>query len=89
MMTEIQKTERARRRVEAMTGFYVHTTVYIAVLAGLTLLNWMSGEVWWVQWVFAGWGLGLVLHWALVFGGLGERVTTWQLRKMYRLRSQM
>ena len=88
-MTEAQKIERARRQVEVLTGFYIHAAIFAVVLTGLTAVNWFSGSDWWVQWVVVGWGLGLGLHAALVFGGLNERVTAWQLRKIHRLRRQM
>lgn len=88
-MTEAQKIALARRKVEAITGFYIHAGVYAIVLAGLFAVNYFSDADWWVQWVAVGWGLGVALHAALVYGRLNDRVTAWQLRKIHRLRSQM
>ena len=88
-MTEAQKIARAKRQVEVLTGFYIHAGVFAAVLAGLFLINAATGSDWWVQWVAVGWGVGLALHAALVYGGMGDRITNWQMRKIYRMKSQM
>ncbi|MFW2390387.1 MAG: 2TM domain-containing protein, partial [Polyangiales bacterium] len=34
---------------------------YVVVNSGLFLIDIMSGPGWWVQWVLAGWGVGLAL----------------------------
>ncbi len=88
-MTEAQKIARAKRRVEVLTGFYIHAGVFAVVLAGLFVINMVTESDWWVQWVLIGWGIGLAAHAALAFGGLGDRITQWQMRKIYRLKSQM
>lgn len=85
-MTEAQKIDRARRQVEAMTGFYVHAAVFAAVLIGLFIVNATTDSDWWVQWVAIGWGAGVALHYTLVNGSLSSRVTNWQLRKIHELR---
>jgi hypothetical protein len=89
MLTETQKTARAQRRVQILTGFYIHIAVYVVVLAGLLAINLVSGAEWWVQWAAAGWGLGILLHALLVFGRLGDRITNWQMRKVYQMKSRM
>jgi biotin transporter BioY len=89
MLNEAQKIARAKRKVEALTGFYIHAFIFAAVIVGLVALNITSGDPWWVHWVAIGWGLGIALHATLVWGRLGERITAWQLRKVYRLKSQM
>lgn len=88
-MTEAQKIARAKQRVEVLTGFYIHAGVFAAVLAGLFVINMVTDSDWWVQWVLIGWGIGLAIHAVLVFGGVGDRITQWQMRKIYRLKSQM
>lgn len=89
MLNEAQKIAKAKRKVEAMTGFYIHAFVFAAVILGLFVLNATSGDDWWVHWVVIGWGLGLALHAGLVWGRVADRITHWQLRKVYRLKSQM
>ena len=57
---EIQAEEDAilsRRR----RGFLSSIYTYVVVNAFLVLLDYMSGPGWWVQWVLAGWGVGLAL----------------------------
>lgn len=57
--------ERARQRAEELQGLYIHLLVYIAVNAGLFVINWLStgGDgFWWFQWPLLGWGVGLAIH---------------------------
>jgi biotin transporter BioY len=88
MLSEPQKVAIARRKVEAVTGFYIHAFVFAAVLLGLFVLNATLGDNWWVHWVAIGWGLGLALHAGLVWGRINSRITAWQLRAIYRIKSQ-
>ena len=49
-------------------------------------------EIWWVQWVFLGWGIGVLAHWLLVFGSSssgGNWITRWQLRKIKEIKDKM
>lgn len=43
-------------------GFRNHFVVYVAVCALLAALNYYTGEPYWVQYVIAGWGIGIVGH---------------------------
>jgi 2TM domain-containing protein len=52
----------ARRRVAALKGFYIHLIVCVLVVAGLLIINSLTGGPWWVAWVFLGWGLGVLAH---------------------------
>lgn len=88
-MTEAQKIARAERRVRAMTGFYIHLAVFVAVMALLLVLNLMDTSDWWVQWPLLGWGLGVAGHWWAVFGQGSDRLARWQLKKIYEIKSQM
>jgi hypothetical protein len=87
-MTEAQKIARAERKVQAMTGFYIHLATFVIVMFMLLALN-FTDPVWWVQWPLIGWGLGVVAHYWLVFGNGAERLAKWQLKKIYELKSQM
>ena len=60
--TEDEKLARARRRVEALKGFYVHLIVFVLVMLGLVVVNALTGGPWWVIWVFLGWGIGVVFN---------------------------
>ena len=56
------RLDAARRRVAALKGFYIHVGVFALVLAGLLILNSLTGGPWWVVWVFLGWGAGVLAH---------------------------
>ncbi len=76
----------ARRQVRRLRGFYVHLGVYLAVNAGLLILNLLAGGGrLWSVWPLAGWGIAVVIHGAsVIFGGrfLGAE---WEERKLREL----
>jgi hypothetical protein len=60
--------EKAKKRVEAKIGFYVHLAVYVGVNILLTIINLStSREYLWFQWPLIGWGIGLFFHGLGVF----------------------
>jgi 2TM domain len=57
------------KRVEAKLGFYVHFAAFLLVNASLAIVNLaVRPDHLWFQWPLIGWGAGLLLHAALVFG---------------------
>jgi hypothetical protein len=81
-MPDLQPSERdqyfaAQAHTRTLKGFQIHLTVYLAVIAGLFLINAMSGGHWWVQWPLIGWGVGILGHAYLVYrsGKLRNAVT--------------
>jgi peptidoglycan biosynthesis protein MviN/MurJ (putative lipid II flippase) len=88
-MEHDHKLYRARRRVEALTGFYIHAAIYVIVNVGLFLINLFTGPGWWVQWPIAGWGIGLIAHGIVVFGVNHPRVIAWEDEKVRELASRM
>jgi hypothetical protein len=95
-MNEHEKLVRAQRQVEAITGFYIHLLVFVLVMALLLAINlalnyWVS-TVWWVQWPFLGWGIGVLAHAFAVFRTRSTKsgfITNWQLRKIRQLKDKM
>jgi hypothetical protein len=77
-----ERLARARRRVEALKGFYIHLFVFATVLAGLAIVNLATGGPWWVLWVLLGWGLGVLAHALTVFGRTSQAVADWEQRKL-------
>jgi len=73
----------ARRQVCRLRGFYSHLSVYLAVNAGLLLINLFSspGRLW-VVWPLAGWGIAIVIHGASVFLGGRWLGREWEERKI-------
>lgn len=68
----------ARRRAGRKMGWYIHALVYICVNIGLAMLSSLSGRHWAVY-PAVGWGIGLLVHGAIVFltlpgGGLYQQV---------------
>lgn len=87
-MDERKRTAKAAEKVEAIFAFYVHATVFALVNAGLLGINLVFGsEELWAPWVILGWGLGVLLHAALVFGHMPAFITRWQLRKIREVRA--
>lgn len=54
---------KALERLEAVKGFRIHLTVYVAVIGFLAAI-WLTtgGGYFWPVWPALGWGLGLALH---------------------------
>ena len=79
-----QRYERARTRVKALKGFYIHATVFVLVNIALFALNVLVGGVWWFYWPLLGWGIGLGVHALAVFGfgGGGPWGRDWEERKI-------
>jgi two-component system, LytTR family, sensor kinase len=88
-MTAHEKAAKALEEVEALTGFYIHLAVFAVVMTALTALNALASPIWWVQWPLMGWGAGILLHAALVFGLRSRVIRNWQLRKVRALAAKM
>lgn len=73
----------ARRRVRQLRGFYSHLAVYVAVNAGLLIINLFSspGRLW-IVWPLAGWGIAVVIHGASVFLAGRMLGREWEERKI-------
>ena len=68
MNEEETKYQRAKKRVEALRGFYVHLGVYVVVNLFLFLLNIItSPDILWFYWPLLGWGIAIVVHALSVF----------------------
>jgi hypothetical protein len=68
MDEERQRYQRARARVQALKGFYIHAMAFVLVNVALLSINALVGGVWWFYWPLMGWGIGLGLHALAVFG---------------------
>jgi hypothetical protein len=76
-----QRYGRARKRVEALKGFYTHAAVYVLVNTGLFVINLLAGGSWWFFWPLIGWGIGLAVHALNVFGSGNMLGRDWEERK--------
>jgi uncharacterized membrane protein len=67
--------EKAKKRVEARIGFYVHLAVYVGVNVLLVIINLSaSPEYLWFKWPLMGWGIGLFFHGMSIFVFSGRRL---------------
>lgn len=95
--TQEQSYIRAKKRVKAIKGFYVHFIVYVLVnifISGVIIFGLMQSGDSFVEtfsnfgvystWVF--WGIGMFFHWLGVFGfksiGFGS---DWEEKKIKEL----
>lgn len=78
----------ARRRAGARLGLLIHAVVFVAVNAGLLLLDLAtSPQVRWAHYPMLGWGLGLAIHGLVVLAmpviaSLHRRLVARELARM-------
>jgi hypothetical protein len=83
MNEEEIKYRRAKKRVEALRGFYVHLAVYVVVNLFLFLLNIIvSPATLWFFWPLLGWGIAIGLHAFSVFGPGRKLGADWEEKKI-------
>jgi len=88
-MDDQERYRRAKRRVAALKGFYIHAAVYIVVNAVLVVINLTtSTDYLWFVWPLLGWSLGLAGHAAGVFGIPGLFGWEWESRKIQEYMEQ-
>lgn len=74
--TEAKQLKYARKRVLQYKLFYVHALIYAAVNSLLLLIDVLTGNGLWFYWALFGWGIGLGLHAALIWGM--PRIQAWE-----------
>ena len=58
----------AKKRVEAKIGFFIHLSVYVAVILLLVVIDVLSSPgTTWFHWPMLCWGVGVALHALAVF----------------------
>lgn len=82
-MDEQTRYIKAKRRVEAIKGFYLHLLIFIVVNAGLIFLNlYTSPDNLWFFWPLFGWGIGLFFNAIGVFGSSLMFGKKWEEKKI-------
>ncbi|MDP9989567.1 hypothetical protein J2W28_006861 [Variovorax boronicumulans] len=76
----------ARRRAGAKMGWYIHAFVYVLVNIGLVGLSAAKGHTW-AMYPLMGWGLGLLIHGAVIWflapgGGFYDRLVARERRAL-------
>jgi hypothetical protein len=86
-MNSNDRYHRAKARVAALRGFYIHLVVFSLVNGGLVLLNLLITPVYlWFFWPLLGWSIGLGAHALSVFGGFLGR--DWEEQQIGKLLKQ-
>lgn len=88
-MNEQQKLALARRQLSAIEGFYIHAGIFIVTMLALTILDVSTGESLWFYWVLLGWGAGVLLHAAIVFGRSPRAIERWENRKLDEIKRRL
>jgi hypothetical protein len=76
----------AKKRADALLGFYIHLLAYVSVNIALFVINVLTrndGGYWWFYWPLAGGGVGLLVHALVAFGGVFSG--DWRERKAAQL----
>lgn len=88
-VNEVQRVRlrRARERVEAIRGFWIHLSIYLIVNLGLLVLNLVlnqvnDGQTYFFFWPLVIWGIGLLIHGFVVFGADRFLGPEWEERKI-------
>jgi hypothetical protein len=79
---DIERYQRARKRVEDLKGFYIHVSMYLIVNIGLIVINLLTTDNWWFYWPLIGWGIGLAAHAFAVFVEGSRFARNWEDRKL-------
>jgi hypothetical protein len=87
MMNEQQRYQLALERVQALRGFYIHLMVYVLVIGGLFLIDWLTAPsgLTWFYFPAVGWGIAVAIHAAMVFGADRLFDSEWEQRKVKEL----
>lgn len=85
-MEQNEKYHQAKQRVEEEKAFYTHMIVYILVIGGIWLVNYLtSPSYWWAVWPTLGWAIGLFFHGFGVFGKNAIFGKKWEEKRMKEL----
>src|SRR5687767_12722443 len=76
--------EWARKQAKEQRDFYANLASYAVVMVLLFVIDLLSGGSWWFFWPMLGWGVGIVMHAASVFGE-NRFGPAWEDRKTQQL----
>lgn len=84
---ESARFRRAKERVEAVRGFYIHLGTYLIINLGIFLVNWVTvaanvWQTWFFYWVLLGWGVAVLINGFVVFGTDRFLGPEWEERKI-------
>lgn len=83
---EIEKYNKAKKRVKELKGFYVHLLSFVLVISFLAFINLrFSPKHIWFYWPIIGWGIGLLFHGIAIFNFLPFFGKEWEEKKIKEL----
>jgi hypothetical protein len=81
-----EQIARVQLRVRRLRDFYIHAAIYVVVIGGIAVLNWMfSPNFWWVAFPAIAWGIGLGAHAVSVLFEDSLFGSEWEARKTREL----
>jgi len=82
-MTEQEAYIKAKKRVKAKKGFYIHSGAYCASVLFLFTVNYLTSPgFWWFLFPALGWGFGVIAHYITIFGISGTSGKDWEKEEM-------
>jgi hypothetical protein len=82
-MTEEEAYHKAKKKVKAKKGFYMHFGSFCATTLFLFTINFLtSPNFWWFLFPTLGWGIGIVSHYIAVFGIAGPSGEDWEEQEL-------
>ncbi|MGB5108373.1 MAG: 2TM domain-containing protein [Formosimonas sp.] len=76
----------AFKQVRKIKGFYAHLAQYVVIIPLLFAINaYTSPDYWWAVWPMLGWGFGLLIHAARIFGNKSLWGANWERRQAERI----
>jgi hypothetical protein len=87
MEDQEQLYKRAKERVEALKGFYIHAAIFVLVNTALFTINALTAGNWWFYWPLIAWSVALGINAVVVFvfGGTGPWGEAWEERKTHEM----
>ena len=78
-----ENEQKAMEYVRDIRGFYLHAIQYAVVIAGLAVVNLLTGpDYLWFLWAAFGWGVGLAVHGLGVFEVVNLFGDGWERRQV-------
>lgn len=80
-----QSYQNAKKKVEAIKGFYWHLFASIFIIPFLCVVNYITTDYPWVLFPIAGIVLSIIIHWFSVFKSDAILGKSWEERKIKEL----
>ncbi len=82
-LTLTDEEKLAYQKIRRVKKFYIKVFVFATVMSLLFLVNLLvTPETWWVQWVFLGWGIGLLVRGLKTFDFFPPLGVEWEKRQL-------